>query len=169
MSDTEQAPETFSEYINRRKSGEYSRSIAVYVEGELTTEPPTGISTAKEVANRLNTDSQDLVRMKPGEVTDESAQQPADVGTILVTVGPDTARESWHEVQVRLLSRVPRDTDIVVVVDTNNVPWFVKELCDIRIVDTEPDQPTKCYQVKVKPWDGDVFYQEMAYSDGEIE
>jgi len=160
-----ESTESFAEYIRRNQNK--NRSTAVYVEGDLRTEPPTGRGTAKAVADKLNNDSREIVRMAPGDVTEEDRQQPDSVGTILVTLGPDTAKDTWTLVQQRLLSRVPRDTDVVVLVDSDDVPWFVKQLCDVRVVPNGPGGETRSYRVKMNAWDGDVYYTEISYSDGD--
>jgi len=155
---TEESTQSFTEYADHRQAS--NRSVAVYVEGVLNNDPPLGNAGAMRIAHYLAGDK-DVLRMQPGEVTNEDGQQPESVGAVVVRLLPNSSKDEWQPVQRRLLSRVPQDTDIVVLVDHSEIPWFCKELCDVRVVVDGIDKTLQFYRVKLNPYSGDVYYHEM--------
>lgn len=156
---TDSKTQCFAEYVDRMHDKD--RSVAVFVEGELSPDPQRGNAAATRIAHFLCAEGEEPIRMEPGNVSDREQQEPEGVGAVQVRLLPGSERKTWKPVQRRLLSRVPRDTDIVVLVDTYEVPWFLKELCDVRVVADTIDDPLGFYRVKMDHYSGDVYYHEM--------
>jgi len=156
---TDEIAEPFTQYVDRMH--DKGRSVAVFVEGDLAHDPPLGNAAATRIAHLLTDDSETVLRMEPGNVTDETMQQPDEIGAIQTRLLPTSDREEWAPLQQRLLSRVPRETDVVALVDSTEVPWFCKDLCDVRVVADEIDAPMAFYRVKLDHYTGDVYYHEM--------
>lgn len=150
--------ESFAEYAAQRH--QERKSVAVFVEGDFGQDPPLGNSAMARVAHFLAGED-DVVAMEPGKVTDESEQSVDNLGAIQVTLKPRATESEWRPVQRRLLSRVPRDTDVVVLVDTSEVPWFMNELCDVRVVPNSEGGELTFYRVHLNPYEGDVYYTEL--------
>jgi hypothetical protein len=156
--DTPETAESFAAFVQQRHDTD--RSVVVFVEGNFRRDPKLGNAAATWIADYLAGDD-DVVRMEPGNVTEKERQDPDTVGAIQVTLLPDCGPEDWQPVQQRLLSRVPSDTDVIVLVDTHEVPWFLNELADVRVVADEIDSELEYYRVKLDPYKGDVYYREM--------
>jgi len=152
--------QSFAEYVEQMHDDK--RSVAVFVEGDLAHEPPLGNAAAARIAHFLCEDEKDVCRMKPGEVTNEDQQDPESVGAIRVTLERGCDRDDWMPVQQRLMSRVPRHVDVVVLVDANEVPWFCNELCNVRVVADGIDEELEFYRVKFNPYEGETFYRPMS-------
>jgi len=156
---TQPKTQSFAEYVERMHDKD--RSVAVFVEGELSPDPQRGNAAATRIAHFLCSEGEEPIRMEPGNVTEREQQEPEDIGAVQVRLLPGSKREQWTPVQQRLLSRMPRDTDIVVLVDTHEVPWFLKDLGDVRVVADSIDDPLEFYRVKLDHYSGDVYFHEM--------
>lgn len=164
---TDQSTQSFTEYADAMHDKD--RSVAVFVEGNFRRDPQRGNAAATRIAHYLCDDEEEVLKIAPGEATDTETQKPDDLGAIQVRLLPTTDKEDWLPVQQRLLSRVPRDTDIVILVDGEDVPWFAKDLCDVRVVAGAMDSPLEFYRVKLDHWAGDVYYHEMTGFHGDTD
>jgi len=138
---------------------EQEREVVVYVEGDLKNEPPLGNAAAVRVAHLLCDDSEKVERLHPEQANE--TEYSDDIGAVQIELPLEPIDEQWREVQARMLSRVPRQTDVVLLVDQDEVPWYCRELADIRIVATGIDKPLECYRVKFNPYSGDTYYHEL--------
>lgn len=151
---TDPQPLSFAEFLADRR--EHDRAVAAYVEGDLGHEPPLGNSAAKLVADKLAGEDE-VQRIEPADA--EEAGINKDVGAVLLALPRDPADEHWRPVQRRLLSRVPSGVSIVVLVDTNAVPWFCKDLADVRVVADGIDDEIEVYRVQLDHMSGEVYYR----------
>lgn len=149
-------PETFDDFVAQRHAED--RTVAVYVEGDLDNDPPLGNAAATRVASRLAGDKE-VLRVKPEMAAGDGGGE--DVGCILVELPEDPADEEWRALMRRALSRVPRHIDLVTLVDSDAVPYFCRDLYDIRVVATEIDATVEFYRPMYNPYSGEVHYRQM--------
>jgi len=158
MSESEHADhESFAEFVDERQAT--NRTIGVYVEGDLENDPPLGNAAAARVAHKLVSDDEEVLIIDPESAADDEV--PENVGCVRITLPTNPDESEWRPVMRRLLSRVPSDVHIVVLVDTDDVPWFCKELGDVRVVATGIDDPVEFYRVRLNPYSGEVYYHEI--------
>jgi len=151
----EQAGQSFTDVVDARQ--DKGLETAVYVEGDLQTDPPRGQTAATRIAHFLCGENESVHTAAPGKAN--SDDPPDDCAAIQITLPTDPADEQWQAVQMRLLSRVPSDIDIVLLVDQDDVPWFCRELADVCVVAV--NDGLEFYRVKFNPYSGDTFYQEL--------
>lgn len=164
MSEQQETAESFAQFVKRRQSE--NREIAAYVVGNLDNDPPLGNAAATRVAHLMAGDDE-VLRIDPREAGNSDV--PDDVGAVQITLPKDSVEEQWRTVMRRMLSRVPSRIDIVVLVDEDDVPWFCRELAEVRVTATEIDDVLQFHRVKFNPYSGDVYYQEMNGLHGESE
>lgn len=158
MNQKETVNESLVELINRRQSE--GRETTVYVEGDLANDPPLGNAAATRIAHLLAGDDEGVLRIEPEESTNHD--EPETVGCIQITMPKDPEEEQFARVRTRLATLVPEGTDVVVLVDSDDVPWFFRNHASVRVVATGIDNPVECYKVLWNPYDGEVFYQELS-------
>lgn len=148
--------ESFAEFVEHRHSD--NREIAAYVVGDLDNEPPLGNAAAVRISH-LMAGGGEILHIGPREADDNTV--PDDVDVVRVTLPKEPVEEQWRAVMRRMLSRVPSGVDIVVLVDQDEIPWFCKELADVRVKVTGIDDPLQFHRVEFNPYSGDVYYREM--------
>jgi len=149
--------QSFADFVAQRH--EKDRTVAVYVEGDLPGSPPSGNAVAAHIASYLSGDGKRL-KIEPENANEQRGESDA-IGAIHTTLSANAPTSQWQPVQMRLLSRVPSDTDIVILVDKTDVPRFCRDLADVRVCLNGVDETPGFYRVKVDAWSGETFYERM--------
>ena len=150
-------PTSFESFVEHRHAT--NREVAVYVEADYSTDPPRGDAVAMRTAQELTDEDEEILRIDPESAMDDDV--PENTGVVVITLPADPSDDEWRTVMRRLLSRVPGEVDIVVLVDREEVPHFCEELADVRVVVVGGGDPAGVYRVKLHPFSGEVYYREF--------
>jgi hypothetical protein len=152
------AEQSFAEWAAERH--ETYRDVAVYVEGDLTHDPPLGNAAATRVAHLLTDEGEEVLEIDAETAADKDV--PDAVTTVQITIPPNPDEDEWRPVFERLVSRVPDRADFVVLVDADDVPYFCTEWCDARVVATGIDDPLRFYRIRRNPYSGELYQTPFA-------
>lgn len=142
---------SLEEFAEQRRS--QRRQVTVFVEGDPGQEPPKGRATACRVAHIIQSGEGSIIDVGEDDVDLDSLAE----NSVLIVTATSDDEEVWAE--LRKLETAPFQSNIHIVVHSDEIPEYALRLVDIRVVDDEGIESIG--RIQVDGYDGEVYEIEM--------